>query len=63
VCRRDVDPGWIGTTTGVIAGKRADVGRVIASEQEGGRRAGKGMAIYVDVDVRDICRDQAARRS
>jgi hypothetical protein len=27
----NVDPGWIGTTTGVIVGKRADVGRVIAS--------------------------------
>jgi len=27
------------------------------------RRAGKGMAVHVDVGTADICRDQAARRS
>ncbi len=61
--RRDVEPGWMGTTTGVIAGESGHAGRVIASERTRSRRAGTGMAVYVDVSTADICRDQAARRS
>jgi len=63
VCRWDVDPGWMGTTKGVIAGESYHAGRVIASERTRSRRAGKGMAVYVDVGMGDTCRDQAARRS
>jgi hypothetical protein len=57
----NVDPGWIGTTTGVIVGKRADVGRVIASGRTRFRRSGGGMAIHVDVGMADTCGDQAAK--
>src|ERR1039457_4451083 len=44
----DVDPGWVGTTKGVIAGESAHGERVIASGRTRFRRAGKGMSIHVD---------------
>jgi hypothetical protein len=53
----------MGMTTGVIAGESGHAGRVIASERTRSRRAGTGMAVYVDVGTADTCRDQAARRS
>jgi hypothetical protein len=53
----------MGTTTGVIAGERTHVERVIASGRTRFRRAGRRMAIHVDIGMADICRDQAARRS
>jgi hypothetical protein len=53
----------MGTTTGVIAGERTHVGRVIASGRMRFRRAGRGMAIHVDIGMANIGRDQAVRRS
>jgi hypothetical protein len=53
----------MGKAKGVIAGESGHAGRVIASGRTRSCRAGKGMAVYVDVGTADICRDQAARRS
>jgi hypothetical protein len=58
---REVDRGWIGNATGVIACERAHVGPEIASGRTRLRRSGRGLAIYVDVGMADVCEDLRRR--
>ena len=58
---REVDRGWIGNATGVIACERAHGGPEIASGRTRLRRSGRGLAIYVDVGMADVCEDLRRR--